>query len=138
MKDRIFKKLYYCHDCDVLVILKSKWFRCPKCTSSKLTERGDFINFDYSQKQLSDMLHKHGCFATAIKRLKHHNIDVRKTVFAPKLPENISREDLITVVDLAVNAGIKKLIIPPNDDFNSLKRRAVVHSCGNLMVTMHG
>ena len=131
---RIYKNIHYCTDCNKLVFLKSRWFRCPICTLSHLTKKDDFINTVFSSEKLNDILYKNGYFAKEVMKLKHNFINEKMDVFAPELPEDIEKHDLITVIDLAVATGYKYMVLKQYDCFDSLKRRAIVHTGGNLTV----
>ena len=133
-KKRVYKNIHYCRDCKKLVFLKSRWFRCPICTLSNLTKKDDFTNTVFSSEKLNDILHKNGCFAKEVTKLKHHLINEKIDVFAPELPEGIEKHDLITVIDLAVATGYKYMVLKQYDCFDSLKRRAIAHTGGNLTV----
>lgn len=96
------------------------------------------LEIDFSQNQLDDILHKHGCFGTAIRRLRYHINRYGYTVFSPSLPKSVTIEDLKTIVDLAITVGFTKLIIHGKRDYKLLNRRTIICSGNVLSVICDG
>lgn len=91
------------------------------------------IEREYTKEQLHDMLTINGCFKKERDNLMRHPC----STFKPKLPEKLSKDDLKTVVDLAVFSGFVTLILPSNPHMGGLKRRASVYGL-TIEECMHG
>jgi len=95
------------------------------------------LKMNFSQKQLDDILHKHGYFATTIRRIQYHLRKNDYTVFAPIIPDSATIDDKKTIIDLAVNVGFDTVVIPWCEEYESLQKRSEAYTGGKLKVIIN-